>query len=67
MNTQDKSLQFMQIALKYLPQAKEQLDQAGIELSFEVIEPFMGLFTKLMQEAYEMGWNEAKESLSQDQ
>lgn len=59
MDTQDKSMQFMQIAMKYLPQAKEQLEQAGVELSFELIQPFMELFTKVMQEAYELGREEA--------
>ncbi|WML42328.1 ComZ family protein [Neobacillus sp. OS1-2] len=52
---QDKTLQFMQIAMKYLPEAKDQLDQAGVELSMELIQPFMDLFTKVMQEAYELG------------
>ncbi|WHY80084.1 ComZ family protein [Neobacillus sp. WH10] len=56
---QDKTLQFMQIAMKYLPEAKEQLDQAGVELSMELIQPFMNLFTKVMQEAYELGREDA--------
>ncbi|MFL6560462.1 MAG: ComZ family protein [Bacillus sp. (in: firmicutes)] len=55
MNSQDKTLEFMQIAMKYLPEAKEQLDKAGVELSMDLIEPFMNLFTKVMQEAYELG------------
>ncbi|MEH7302289.1 ComZ family protein [Neobacillus drentensis] len=55
MNNQDHTLQFMQIAMKYLPEAKEQLDQAGVELSMELIQPFMNLFTKVMEEAYELG------------
>jgi competence protein ComZ len=66
MDTQDKSMQFMQIAMKYLPQAKEQLDQAGVELSFELIQPFMELFTKVMQEAYELGREEALKELNQE-
>lgn len=45
----------MQIAMKYLPEAKQQLDEAGVELSLEMIQPFMSLFTKVMNEAYEMG------------
>jgi competence protein ComZ len=65
MDTQDKSMQFMQIALKYLPQAKEQLDKAGVELSFEVIQPFMELFTKVMQEAYDLGREEALKEVNQ--
>ncbi|MFZ7944579.1 ComZ family protein [Neobacillus sp. 19] len=59
MNNQDKTLQFMQIAMKYLPEAKAQLDQSGVELSMELIEPFMNLFTKVMHEAYELGREDA--------
>lgn len=57
---EDKSLQFMQIAMKYLPEAKEQLDKSGVELSMELIEPFMNLFMKVMQEAYELGLEDAR-------
>lgn len=65
MENQDHTLQFMQIAMKYLPEAKEQLDQAGVELSMELIQPFMNLFTKVMQEAYELGKADAlKESVN---
>ncbi|MED3564284.1 ComZ family protein [Bacillus xiapuensis] len=60
---QDKSLQFMQIAMKYLPEAKDQLDKSGVELSMDLIQPFMNLFTKVMQEAYELGWEEAKKEM----
>ncbi|OIK08351.1 competence protein ComG [Bacillus sp. MUM 116] len=63
MINQDKSLQFMQIAMKYLPEAKDQLDNAGVELSMDLIQPFMNLFTKVMQEAYELGWEEAKKEM----
>lgn len=55
MQSTDKTMQFMQIAMKYLPEAKQQLDEAGVELSLEMIQPFMSLFTKVMNEAYEMG------------
>lgn len=65
MNNQDHTLQFMQIAMKYLPEAKEQLDQAGIELSMELIPPFMNLFTKVMEEAYELGRESALSELKQ--
>lgn len=61
MLNQDKTMQFMQIALKYLPEAKEQLDKAGVELSMDLIQPFMDLFTKVMQEAYELGFEEGRQ------
>lgn len=64
MSSQEKSLQFMQIAMKYLPEAKEQLDNAGVELSMELIQPFMNLFTKVMEEAYELGREEGKRESS---
>lgn len=60
---QDKMMQFMQIAMKYLPEAKDQLDKAGIELSMDVIQPFMDLFTKVMQEAYELGYSDGKKEI----
>jgi competence protein ComZ len=59
MNSEDKTFQFMQIAMKYLPEAQEHLNQAGVELSMELIQPFMNLFTKVMHEAYEMGSEDA--------
>lgn len=58
--SQDKTMEFMGIAMKYLPEAKEQLENAGIELSMDIIQPFMTLFTKVMQEAYELGVKDAK-------
>ncbi|MGV3467152.1 MAG: ComZ family protein [Heyndrickxia sp.] len=60
---QDKSVEFMQIAMKYLPEAKAKLDEAGIELSLEMLSPFMELFTNVMNEAYELG---KKDALQQD-
>jgi competence protein ComZ len=57
---QEKSLQFMQIAMKYLPEAKEQFEKTGMELSMDLIQPFMNLFSKVMQEAYELGLEEGR-------
>lgn len=59
--SQDKTMEFMGIAMKYLPEAKEQLENSGIELSMELIQPFMTLFTKVMHEAYELGVKDAKQ------
>jgi competence protein ComZ len=65
MSNQDKTLQFMQIAMKYLPEAKEQLDKAGVELSMDLIQPFMNLFTKVMQDAYDLGYEEGRKDSHQ--
>lgn len=63
---QEKSLQFMQIAMKYLPEAKEAFEQSGIELSMDLVQPFMSLFTKVMNEAYELGVEDAKKELNRE-
>jgi competence protein ComZ len=65
MSNQEKTLQFMQIAMKYLPEAKEQLDKAGVELSMDLIQPFMTLFTNVMQEAYNLGLEEGQKESNQ--
>ncbi|WP_080847256.1 ComZ family protein [Cytobacillus gottheilii] len=59
MQTNDKTMEFMAIAMKYLPEAKQQLEEAGVELSMEMIQPFMSLFTQVMTEAYELGKEDA--------
>ncbi|AKP46371.1 MULTISPECIES: ComZ family protein [Bacillus] len=58
MNEQ-KNMEFVQMAMKYLPEAQEKLKEAGIKLSMELIQPFMDLFLKVMNEAYELGKKEA--------
>lgn len=55
----EKNMEFMQIAMKYLPEAQAQLKEAGIEFSPEMAQPFLEMFLKVMQEAYELGKNDA--------
>lgn len=55
----DKTLEFMGIAMKYFPEARQKMEQAGIEFSMEMAEPFMDLFKKVMYEAYELGKKDA--------
>lgn len=58
-------MQFMQIAMKYLPEAKQLLDQTGIELNMEHIQPMMDLLTKVMSDAYELGKEDALKEVNQ--
>lgn len=57
----EKSMQFMQIAMKYLPEAKEMLEKTGIELSMDNVQPMLTLLTKVMSDAYELGKSDALE------
>ncbi|MFD0048853.1 ComZ family protein [Actinomycetes bacterium NPDC127524] len=57
---QDKTMEFMGIAMKYFPEAKAKLEEAGVPFSMELAQPFMDLFTKVMYEAYELGLKDAE-------
>ncbi|WP_404432092.1 ComZ family protein [Sutcliffiella horikoshii] len=52
---QDRTMQYMAIAMKYLPEAKQMLDETGLELQPQHIQPLVSLLTKVMDEAYELG------------
>ncbi|KOO50286.1 ComZ family protein [Priestia koreensis] len=55
----EQNIQFLQIAMKYLPEAKQLLDESGIELSMDKLQPIMELFNKVMADAYELGKQDA--------
>ena len=59
MEQQEKAMQFMQIAMKYLPEAKEMLDEVGVEITIEKVQPMLTLLTKVMSDAYDLGKAEA--------
>lgn len=63
MEQHPKALQFMQIAMNYLPEAKAELDKLGLEIKPEQLQPMISLLTKVMAEAYELGKSEAKEEM----
>lgn len=48
-------MQFLQIAMKYLPEAKAILDDNGIALDMAKAQPVLELLMKVMNEAYELG------------
>ncbi|MEB2265293.1 MULTISPECIES: ComZ family protein [Priestia] len=56
---EEQNMQFMQIAMKYLPEAKQILDDTGVELSMEHVQPVLTLLTKVMNDAYELGKQDA--------
>jgi competence protein ComZ len=55
----DKTMEFMTIAMKYFPEAQAKLKESGIEVSMEAAMPFMELFKEVMTEAYELGLKDA--------
>ncbi|WLR53166.1 ComZ family protein [Bacillus tianshenii] len=59
MNQQDLNMKFMQIAMNHLPEAKAMLDQKGIEVNMENLQPMLEMLMKVMTEAYELGREEA--------
>ena len=55
MSNPEMSMQFMQIAMKYMPEAKAFFESKGIELSMEDLQPMADLLMKVMNDAYELG------------
>ncbi|NEU29690.1 competence protein ComG [bacterium LRH843] len=55
------NMRFMQIAMKHLPEGKKFLDEKGIELTMEDMEPMLQLLMNVMSEAYELGKAEKAE------
>ncbi|WP_054710636.1 ComZ family protein [Bacillus sp. JCM 19041] len=60
MDNQERNMQFMQIAMKHIPEAKVLLENKGIELSMEDIQPMLTLLMNVMNEAYDLGKEDAK-------
>ena len=59
MLSEKNSKHFMDIAMKYIPEAKAKMDEAGIPFSVDLIQPFLSIFTKVMSEGYELGRKDA--------
>ncbi|MFD0769569.1 ComZ family protein [Bacillus sp. CGMCC 1.60114] len=57
----EKNMQFLQIAMKHLPEAKAILDDNGIALDMAKAQPVLELLMKVMDEAYELGKADAGE------
>lgn len=57
---QELNMKFMQVAMKYLPEAKALLDQKGIEVDMEDLQPVLKLLMQVMSDAYELGKEDAK-------
>ncbi|MEB1806226.1 MAG: ComZ family protein [Bacillaceae bacterium] len=52
-------MKFMQIAMKYMPEGKAMLDEKGIELNMDDLQPMVNMLVKVMNEAYELGKEES--------
>ncbi|EKN63377.1 ComZ family protein [Schinkia azotoformans] len=57
---QEKNFKFMQIAMKYLPEAQMMLKEKGMEVNMDMMQPMLDVLLKVMNDAYELGASEAK-------
>jgi competence protein ComZ len=56
----DRQMKFMQIAMSHLPEAKTFLENKGLEITMEDIQPMLQLLMNVMDDAYELGKEESK-------
>ncbi|WP_276516600.1 ComZ family protein [Fictibacillus nanhaiensis] len=54
----ERNMKFMQIAMSHLPEAKAFLEQKGIEIGMEDIQPMLQLLMNVMNDAYDLGKEE---------
>ncbi|EIT84581.1 hypothetical protein A374_14675 [Fictibacillus macauensis ZFHKF-1] len=55
---QERNMKLMQIAMKHLPEGKALLENKGIELSLDDLQPMLALLMNVMNDAYELGKKE---------
>lgn len=55
MNNPEMNMQFMQIAMKHLPEAKGLLEAKGIQFDLDDLQPMVDMLLSVMSEAYELG------------
>ena len=58
-NNPEMNMKFMQIAMKHLPEGKKFLDDKGIEMNMEDLQPMLELLLNVMSEAYDLGKEDA--------
>ncbi|WP_221563819.1 ComZ family protein [Alkalihalobacillus sp. TS-13] len=56
---QERNMKFMQIAMTHLPEAKQMMEDKGMQLSMEDIQPLLNMLMNVMNDAYELGRTEA--------
>lgn len=58
---QERNMKFMQIAMSHLPEAKQLMEQKGLELTMEDVQPLLNMLMNVMNDAYELGRSEAED------
>lgn len=59
---QERNMKFMQIAMKYLPEAQTMLKDKGIEVDMDMMQPMLNVLLKVMNDAYELGATEGNKN-----
>ena len=59
---QERNFKFMQIAMKYLPEAQMMLKDKGMEVSVDMMQPMLDVLLKVMNDAYELGVSDANQN-----
>ncbi|MFB4162770.1 ComZ family protein [Alteribacillus sp. JSM 102045] len=57
---QELNMRFMSIAMKHVQEGRAFLDEKGIELDMHDLQPALEMLMSVMNEAYNMGYEDAK-------
>ncbi|SDI26195.1 MULTISPECIES: ComZ family protein [Alteribacillus] len=57
---QELNMRFMEIAMKHVQEGRAFLNEKGIELDMHDLQPALEMLMSVMNEAYNMGYDDAK-------
>ncbi|HHY72475.1 MAG TPA: competence protein ComG [Bacillus bacterium] len=59
---QERNFKFIQIAMKYMPEAQMMLKEKGMEVNIDMMQPMLDVLLKVMNDAYALGASEANQN-----
>ncbi|RKD75599.1 competence protein ComZ [Sinobaca qinghaiensis] len=59
---QELNMRFMEVAMRHVQEGQSFLNNKGIELDMHDLQPALEMLMQVMSEAYEMGYEDAKEN-----
>lgn len=57
-----RKIDYLSMAMKYYPETKKKVSEAGLDIHKRDLLPFMDIFKAIMNEAYDKGYKDGKDA-----
>ena len=57
-----RKLDYLSMAMKYYPEMKKRVEEAGLDIHKRDLLPFMDIFKTMMNEVYDKGYRDGQEA-----